>query len=493
MASFERPHEKVHQAPGMKNGTPNRSLLPYLACSSNAPSLTIPLLTEESASSARDRFPFLRINDSDPLTHIVEADFLIKPGCESKKVFLFLQNDRYTVPKDRWWPSANTQVEGAWEKASVFYSQGNRGHSVITLGDHVDHEAHVVPFRSLFFCKSKKTFFEPPCPFCGRLLDQCDNDEVLGEKGLPAYSSSLNRYLFCPSCSGSGSQSAFYAYDRERSEPAFVKDWQALVKDFAVLIQKGDDIEGFPCGQCSDRTTCYAAKGAVISQIVPFAFYPFFMMIFEDMPLNGLDFLALVSGASTAHQSAHALEDKAVYGILTSIIERWGGDARIGEGLSEEAEKPSEPGRQEKEETSREGEDAVLRETVILSPEHLLDEKTPAPDTPAEMVLDETVVVSPGGEPATGQPTRQTVDEEAIPETVVIAPGKGPACPTEEGSEAALSEAQERTPAEPGHIHAKNGGDETGEKRGKKDEDVLPETVVISPTDQKKHGGNRER
>jgi len=488
MASFERPHEKVHQAPGMKNGTPNRSLLPYLACSSNAPSLTIPLLTEEPASSAHDRFPFLRINDSDPLTHIVEADFLIKPGCESKKVFLFLQNDRYTVPKNRWWPSANTEVEGAWEKASVFYSQGNRGHSVITLGDHVDHEAHVVPFRSLFFCKSKKTFFEPPCPFCGRLLDQCDNDEVLGEKGLPAYSSSLNRYLFCPSCSGSGSQSAFYAYDRERSEPEFVKDWQALVKDFAVLIQKGDDIEAFPCSRCPDRAACFAAEGAVRPQIVPFAFYPFFMMIFEDMPLKGLDFLALVSVAPPASPSTGAVEDIAVSGILKRIMEKWEKDARTDEGPTEDGETASEPDRDDKERPSREADDGVLRETVILSPEHLLDEKTPAPDAPAEMVLDETVVVSPGREPAAGQPTQQTVDEEAIPETVVIAPGKGPACPTEEGSEA-----QERTPAEPGHIHAKNGGDETGEKRGKKDEDVLPETVVISPTDQKKHGGHRER
>jgi hypothetical protein len=471
----------------MKNGIPNRSLLPYLNRSFTAPYLTIRFLTEEPASSAGALVPFLLVNDSDPLTHIVEADFFSEAGCEAKKVFLFRQNDRYTVPKNAWWPSDNKQIEGAWEKAFVFYSQGNRGHSVITLGDRVDHEGHWVPFRSLFFCKSKQTFFEPPCPFCGRLLEQCDNDDVLGEKGLPAYSSSLNRYLFCPSCSGSGRESAFYTYERKRSEPALVKDWQALVEDFAALIQQGDDLEAFPCGQCSDRTTCYAAKGTVISQIVPFAFYPFFMIIFEGMPFNGLDFLALVSGASTARQPKHAREDKAVCGILKSIMERWERDDRTGEGLSEEAEKPSEPSRQKKEEPSREAEDAVQRETVILSPEHPLDEKAPTPDEPAEMVLEETVVVSPGREPASGPPVLQTVDEEAVPETVVIAHGKGSARSVE-----GRSEAQTRTSAELGQIQAGSDSDETGQKKGKKDEDVLPETVVISPIDRKRHGGDKK-
>ena len=460
-------------------------MLPYLIGSSTAPYLTIPFLTEESQS--------LWVGGSDPLSHIAQADFHSGPGCEPKRVFLFLQNDRYTVPNNTWWPSDNRQIEGAWEQAFLFYSQGNRGHSVITLGDQVDHEGRVAPFRSVFFCKSKHTFFEPPCPFCGRLLEQCENDDVLGEKGLQAYSSSLNRYLFCSSCSGSGSDSPFYTYDRERSEPALVKDWQALVEDFAVLVQKGDHCEGFPCGRCSDRATCYATPGAVTPQIVPFAFYPFFMMIFESMPLKGLDFLALVSGARTVPQSEDSRENRAVSGILGRIMERWERDARTGEALSVEGERDSEPDRDDPDKPSREMEDAVLRETVILSPEHLLDEKAPVPDKHAEMLLDETVVVSLPQESAKGPSARQTVDDEAIPETIVIAPGKDPACPTEEGSEAVLSEAKMQTPSERGSIQVKNAGDETGEKRGKKDEDVLPETVVISPIDQKKHGGDKER
>ena len=476
----------------MKNGTQKRSLLPYLNHPSSDSYLKISLLTEETASAEGAPFAFLWVTDSDPLTHIVKADFLGEAESEFKRVFLLLQNDRYTLPKNVWWPLDNKQVEGAWKKAFAFYSQETRGHSVIALGNQVDHAGQLVPLRSLFFCTPKQMFFEPPCPFCGRLLEQCDNDDLLGENGLPAYSTSLRRYLFCPLCIGSGRECFFYAYERERSEPARVKDWRGLVEDFAALIQKGDSLEGFPCTQCSDRTACYAAKGTVISKIVPFAFYPFFMMIFEHMPVNGLDFLGLVSGASIARQPDHAYEEETVYEILTGIIEKWKRDARTGDVLVEKARTLSEHTSQEKGEPPREEEEAVLRETVILSPEGPPDEKAPRPGEHEEMVLEETVVVSPAREPAEEPPLGQAADEEAIPETVVIAPRKGPARPADKGSETALPGVQRQTLGESGRIPAGSDGEEVSQKKGKKDEDVLPETVLISPIERKKHGGDEK-
>lgn len=282
----------------MKKGIGNRSLLPYLNSSATGVYLKISLVTEDAMAIEQLPFPFRVLNDSDPLTRIVGARFLTKAGFEVKKVFLLIQKDKCTLAKDSLWPLHNKQVEASWQKAFSFYSREAYEDSLIVLGNQLNHKGELVPLGSLFFCKAKQTFFGPPCPYCGRPLEQCYNDDLLGQLGLSVYSTSLSRYLFCPSCWSSERQHHFYTFELEGVETDLVKDWRGLVEDFARLIETGASCEGFPCGECSNHDACYGTRKNATSKIVPFSFYPFFMLIFEDMNLNALDFLPLISGAS---------------------------------------------------------------------------------------------------------------------------------------------------------------------------------------------------
>ncbi len=282
----------------MEPGRKNRSLLPYLDPSTAPIHLKITLVTEDQASLESVSSPFRVLTDSDPLTRIVGARFLTDTDFEVKKVFLLLQKDKYALPKDSLRPFYNKEVEASWQNAFSYYSRADPNGSLIVLKNQLDRKGELVPLGSLFFCKSKQTFFGPPCSSCGRPLELCYDDDLLGQLGLPAYSTSLNRYVFCASCWDSEDPSYLYTYELEGLETSLVKDWRGLVKDFTRLKEKGLSIQNFPCCECPNHGTCYGTGGLATSRIVPFSFYPFFMLIFEDMPLNASEFLPLISGAS---------------------------------------------------------------------------------------------------------------------------------------------------------------------------------------------------
>ncbi len=281
----------------MKSNIHVPSLLPYLNPASNHFYLKISLISEDASLLEGAAFPFLSITDSDPLCRLIEAKFVSDAGSEIKKVFLMIQRDQYLLPTDELWPFNNRDVETVWHKAFSRY-RGEKGDgSVTVLANQIDEEGKLLPLQSLFFCKARQVFFHPPCPRCGSSLEQCSNDELLVRSGLQPYSASLKRHLFCPSCSA-GKGYDFYVYELENKAPPELKDWRALVRGFGLLLKMGDRIPQFPCFECPKNDECYGEDLRVLSRIVPFSFYPFYMMIFEAMSLNALDFLPLISGAS---------------------------------------------------------------------------------------------------------------------------------------------------------------------------------------------------
>jgi hypothetical protein len=204
--------------------------------------------------------------------------------------------------KDELWPINNHDIDQSWQKAFSFYSRGRQKRSVITLAHQIDHTGGITPLHSLFFCKKRRIFFHPPCPHCGLPLHQCYDDNLLSRLGFQPYATSLERYLFCPSCFASKGISDFYVYESEGPDPSTLKTtlknrWD-LMKAFGFLLDKGEHHDHFPCLDCPDKGDCYGSDDMVVSRMVPFSFYPFYMLIFEAMSLNALDFLSLVSGAS---------------------------------------------------------------------------------------------------------------------------------------------------------------------------------------------------
>jgi hypothetical protein len=274
------------------------SLLPYLELTDTKFRLNLSLISQDSSILEKSPFPFLVISESDPFARLIEARFVTDAGSEIKRAFLLLQKDEYHLTRDELRPFNNQDIDQCWQKAFLFYSKKNQDNSAIILADQVGEDGGLISLQPLFFCKSKRIFFHPPCPKCGLPLQQCYDDDILTDLGFQRYSTSLKRYLFCPSCFGSRGKSDFYVFSLESSDHSALKDRWDLIKDFGRLTEVRNRLNRFPCIDCSSRQECYGSDGLGASRIVPLSFYPFYMLIFEAASVNALDFLSLISGAS---------------------------------------------------------------------------------------------------------------------------------------------------------------------------------------------------
>ena len=130
------------------------------------------------------------------------------------------------------------------------------------------------------FRKKKQVFFHPPCPRCGLTLQQCYDDELLALSALQGYSTSLNRYMYCSECFDSQTSANFYADKLENLDhQTIVKDCADLITEFAQLLEKEDKDAPLPCSDCLEFDECYGSNNLVFSRLVPFSFYPFYMLI----------------------------------------------------------------------------------------------------------------------------------------------------------------------------------------------------------------------
>ncbi|MCD4805406.1 MAG: hypothetical protein K8R07_06980 [Desulfobacterales bacterium] len=274
------------------------SLLPYLEFTDTKFRLNFPLISQDGSILEKSPFPFLIISESDPFARLIEARFVTDAGSEIKRVFLLLQKDEYHLTQDELRPLNNQDIDQCWQKAFLFYSRKNQDGSAIILADQIGEDGGLISLQSLFFCKSKQIFFHPPCPVCGLPLQQCYDDDILTDLGFQRYSTSLKRYLFCPSCFGSRGKSDFYVFSLESSDHSALKDRWDLIKDFGRLTEVRNRLNRFPCIDCSSRQECYGSDCLAVSRIVPISFYPFYMLIFEAGSVNVYDFLSLISGAS---------------------------------------------------------------------------------------------------------------------------------------------------------------------------------------------------
>ena len=128
-------------------------------------------------------------------------------------------------------------------------------------------------------------------------MELCCEDEILTAVDLPPYSSTLERFLYCPVCHDSRS-SEFFTRDESDAVRHGVKGCRALVDGFIQLLGNDSLISDFPCPGCKDRRACFETEKLASFRITSFAFYPFRMVLAEAGQLQGQDFLSLISGAS---------------------------------------------------------------------------------------------------------------------------------------------------------------------------------------------------
>lgn len=270
----------------------------------NLPSL-IPYLKREDSNfyiefSFQENLavPFLIVEDIPPLARIIEGSLMTDGGSKIKNIFILLQNDDYPLIYNELQQFNNLNIEQCWKK-TILLKSASQNSSHIILADQIGKENKIFPFRSLFYCKVRSIFFHPPCPQCGSFLELCQDDNLLSSSGIQTYSGSTRRYLYCPYCTNSNSPSNFFTFLLKNSDPAGLKDRSDLIRAFGLLKEKNDTCSNsFPCPECYNFNQCFGEGDDAVSAIIPFSFYPFYMILSEAQSLNSLDFLSLISGAS---------------------------------------------------------------------------------------------------------------------------------------------------------------------------------------------------
>ena len=277
----------------MSKNTPYASLTPYLQQSRVC--LAISLRSHDNDELERLSNPFVVVDDSSAIGRLLHGQFVTDGGTAIQELSLFVQRDQYRVVHNSLDPLTNRRIASLWQKA--FDAYASRPDSGLVKLSALTNNNSLKTLSPLFFCKLRRHFFEPPCPTCGNLLLQCEDDTILQAAGLPPFSSSLRRYLYCEHCYQTG-EGFFYVYEREMENCQVVRDRWELINSFSSLVEDPANLGHLPCNTCDRKKECFGAKDKALTRISIFSFYPFHMLPFKAMDIHCTDFLALLSGAS---------------------------------------------------------------------------------------------------------------------------------------------------------------------------------------------------
>jgi len=270
------------------------SLLPFIESDKDGFLLDIPVLDQNGAYSQGYSSPFYIMDKGQNFSTIVKGGLKVKNSDPFKPLFLLVQRDHYPLVPDELTFFTNTGIDRIWYETIRSYSVNK---NVFILPEQLDRDGRATPFSPLFFCQKEKKFFHPPCPECGKELDLCKDDGLLVKAGLPPYSTSLKRYLFCPDCNALRGRYDFYQFSRSAEDRSFIKDRFDLVKNFNKL-RSNPVSGGFPCLDCPGYADCYITGEKATVYISFFSFYPFHMLFFDAEPIKAIDFIPFLSGAN---------------------------------------------------------------------------------------------------------------------------------------------------------------------------------------------------
>ena len=236
-------------------------------------------------------YPFALLDDSAPYSRVIEATIATDAGSLLKKVTLQVQKDHYTPDCESLRHVSNLDIEAGWQRA--FAGPGRKDQ--ILLSSQTDQRGRLVKQASLFYCREKDVYFHPPCPSCGLPLTLCTDETYLAESGLSPYVGSSKRYLYCSACCAAGSQEV-YLYKRDPGDPAKIRDFLGLVDRFGMIDEHLEASGPFPCASCLELGNCYGPGKLARSRVVPFSFYPFYLLAREAQPLHSMEYPPLVVG-----------------------------------------------------------------------------------------------------------------------------------------------------------------------------------------------------
>jgi len=429
----------------MKETSIQPSLLPYLLPGRGNSYLRFQQAESQKSTINPHLSPFTVINGHDPLARTYRSAFVTDYGSIIKEVNLLIQRSAVRLSTDKETVLTNLMIDRFWQQAMTIRQNRSPEHSIL-LSVQVGEQGQLLSFAPLFYCKMKSVFFEPPCPDCGHALQLCKDDARLNAAGLPPYSASTRRYLYCPSCKMMNNQQIWYTQERSTDDPLTVQDCKQLISNFDRLDSNSGRNVDLPCLTCRQSNLCYGKEQRAHDTIFILSFYPFYMLITERDSLDGFHFLTMalenqtpppgveatisdliVEDSATVNERKQSDSDPVISILLKNISRRW----------QKESLQPSSP-----------YEHVSSHEIPTTLP-------TPTADNERQNDLDtETVLISSSSQ----QPPE--IGETCREETVLLS-----------GDSASNMDA-------PPHLHT----DKETEKNKPKDQEYnLTETVILKP------------
>ncbi len=240
------------------------------------------------------------VSENGPLSRLIQGRIIAANGDIIESLILQVQKDVPGLNSNHPWSLTNLDVEKIWQNSKAFHEDSPQSSFLTGFSSKGENS---VPFRSLFYCGKKKTFFHPVCPSCGEFLELCRDDVLLENAGLQKYSFSLDRYLYCPECCKADSSQEFFTPEKKTNEPECVKDWVHLVHEIGMLAEADNSPGNIPCAKCSEHGVCFNDTSVALQCLIPFSFFPFFMFAHKGPLIPATEFLKRVGGGPVDNQT----------------------------------------------------------------------------------------------------------------------------------------------------------------------------------------------
>jgi len=251
--------------------------------------------------SGEDEDPFPRLDDSGRFSTVLLGQVVLGAGPPLERIAFKLQRTSYRRPEPGpLGTPTNADIDDLWKRKRARLLE-ERSQEVVALHDVGEGRFRQKPVT---FCRETRKYFHPLCPTCRGFLRDCRDDDLLRDSGLPAYSESTARYIYCPRCAGSGGRTTFYAHashEGERpNEKANLRRKGELYRDMAAILdadlpppERARLERIFPCLSCAHAAECRgpAKEGdpggvAAESRLVPLSFYEFHVLPMEALELH---------------------------------------------------------------------------------------------------------------------------------------------------------------------------------------------------------------
>ncbi len=235
--------------------------------------------------------PFVHITRVDPVARWFAGVFRTDLGQALFPVSVRILRD--TIGQEEGGSVSNADIEQLWEQEhGLSGAMAEYRGSSFSFSSFETESGRIKKNFPLLFCKRKRLFFSPVCPYCGKRLTECREDDLLGEVSLKQFSNSLRRYLYCSDCSPEGRyRPAFFAKELEEPEKdnPFVTDRFGLMSLWAK-VHTLDNAGGlFPCAGCESYKGCFPEGqklGDAVRLLYPFSFYNFFASVRKYAPYS---------------------------------------------------------------------------------------------------------------------------------------------------------------------------------------------------------------